>query len=127
MLGDKIATTVLPVIDMERAKSFYTDKLGLSAEGEMTGGLMLGAGMGTKVFLYEKPGGTKAEHTVLGFNVSDLEAEMKELREKGVTFEEYNIEEMGVVTEDGIAVMDGIKSAWFKDTEGNIINIVEMA
>lgn len=126
MLGDKMVTVVLPTTDLERSEKFYTETLGLKKEWEMGGNVLLAAGGNTKILVYEKPTGTKADHTVAGFNVENLEKEMAELREKGVVFEEYTKAEVGFETENGVAVMDGIESAWFKDPDGNILNIVEM-
>lgn len=126
MLGDKMVTVVLPTTDMERSEKFYTETLGLKKEWGMAGNILLAAGGDTKILVYEKTGGTKADHTVAGFNVENLEKEMAELREKGVVFEEYTVAEVGFETENGVAVMDGIESAWFKDPDGNILNIVEM-
>jgi hypothetical protein len=68
------------------------------------------------------------ESTALGFSIAadSFDGIVAELRAKGVVFEEYDIPEMGLTTVDGVAEVDGIKSAWFKDTEGNIINIAVM-
>ena len=124
MLTDKAVAAILPAADLERAANFYEDKLGLKEEDRSGGGVLLGAGMGTKIFIYEKPGGTKADHTVAGFNVDNVEREVEELRAKGITFEEYDMP--GLKTINGIATMDSVKSAWFKDTEGNIIALNQM-
>ena len=71
-----------------------------------------------------KRAATKADNTAAGFLVDDLEATMKELRAKGVKFEEYDFP--GLKTVNGIATTDGEKGAWFKDTEGNILALAEM-
>ena len=123
MLTNAPAAAVLPVSDMERAVEFYTQTLGLKPKGSMEGGVMLEAGMGTMVFIYVRPG-VKVEHTQLGFSVDDLEAEVAELRGKGVEFEDYDMP--GLTTEDGISTMGNSKSAWFKDPDGNIIAVNQM-
>lgn len=125
MLGDKFVATALPVADLDRAASFYEEKLGLKRQSEFEGGVSFEAGEGTGLFLYQR-GPTKADHTVAGFRVDDVEKEVGELRAKGVEFEEYDIPEMGIKTENGIATMGDIKSAWFKDLDGNILAINQM-
>lgn len=116
---------VLPVVDVSRAKSFYRDTLGLeiSEWPEASGYFVGSAGAGTSILFYERPVPTKAEHTVAGFSVDDLEATMAELRSAGVVFEEYDMP--GLKTEHGVAVAGSMKSAWFRDTEGNILSISE--
>lgn len=124
MLNNKPAMAVLTTDSLDRARDFYVQTLGLELEQEVAGGIMLDAGMGTKFYVYEKPGVMKPDATVLGFNVENLEQEMMELRNKGIMFEEYD--QPGLKTENGVAMMDGMKSAWFKDPDGNIINVAEM-
>lgn len=112
---------VLPVVDYARAKTFYTDVLGLEVTDlQMPGYGQVHAGDGTLILLYEREA-TLAEHTVAEFAVSDFDAVIAELRERGVVFEEYDMP--GLKTEHGVAVMGDMKSAWLKDTEGNIIAI----
>jgi predicted enzyme related to lactoylglutathione lyase len=121
MLTNRAVTPTIPVVDLGRARSFYERTLGLKVsreDGSM--GLMLDAGDCTKLYLYKRAA-TRADHTVASFEVDDIEAEVKELRRKGVVFEEYDIPEMGLKTVNGIAAMNGEKAAWFKDTEGNIL------
>jgi len=75
------------------------------------------------LYVYQRSA-TKADHTVASFKVNDLEAEVKELKAKGVKFEEIAIP--GIKTVNGIATMGKMKAAWFKDTEGNILSITQM-
>ena len=125
MLGNKMVYPTLPVVDISRARKFYEDKLGLKVLAEdQSPGLVLGAGKGTLLYIYQR-GQTKADHTVVEFEVDDIEAEVKELRSRGVQFEEYDMPEMGIKTVDGIASMGDMKGAWFKDTEGNILALGE--
>lgn len=125
MLKDKMVAATLPVVNMERARKFYEDKLGLKVMQADMGGVMLQAGGGTTLYLYQR-GPTKADHTVASFNVDNIEAEMSELGAKGIVFEEYDMPQMHIKTINGLATMDGTKMAWFKDTEGNILSITQM-
>lgn len=124
MLKDKMVAATLPAVDLERARKFYEEKLGLKVTQTDKGGVMLQAGGGTALFLYRR-GPTKADHTVASFNVDNIEAEMSELGAKGVVFEEYDMPQMHIKTINGLATMDGAKMAWFKDTEGNILSITQ--
>lgn len=117
------AAAMLPAQDLERAKAFYRDKLGLTPtqEGDPMAGATfeLSGGTGFAVFLSSgKPSGT---HTQMALEVQDLEATVKDLRSRGLKFEEYD--SPGLKTKDGIAEVAGTKVAWFKDSEGNLIAI----
>ena len=126
MLKNARVTPTLPAVDLKRARKFYEDKLGLKVVREDPGpGIMVQAGNGTSLYIYQR-GATKADHTVANFKVEDVEAEVKNLKAKGVKFEEYDIPGMGIKTVNGIATMDAYKGAWFKDTEGNILGISNM-
>ena len=118
------AYAVLPAEELSRARSFYGETLGLEiSDSGVSGEFFVSAGLGTKVMVYERAR-TSAEHTVLTFVVEDLKSVVSELREHGIVFEEYSMP--GLSTVDGIAEMDGGYAAWFKDTEGNIVNIAQM-
>jgi len=126
MLGTANVHPTLPAVDMGRAKKFYQEVLGLKLAGEdPTGGTMFKAGQ-TYIYLYPR-GVTKADHTVAEFDVDDIEAEVKELRAKGVTFQDLDMPDMGIKTVNGVATItmpEGeLKAAWFTDTEGNILAI----
>ena len=125
MLKDKMVAATLPVVDMERATKFYEEKLGLKVMQTDMGGVMFQAGGGTGLYLYRR-GPTKADHTVASFNVDNIEAEISDLRAKGVVFEEYDIPQMNIKTINGLATAGGAKMAWFKDTEGNILGVTQM-
>lgn len=126
MLRDAPVYAVLPAEDIQRAKKFYTQKLGLrSMDVPDSGMASFECGDGTLLNLYEREGGTKADHTVAGWLVDDIEKTVDQLSERGVVFEQYDIP--GLETnERGIAESNGMKSAWFKDTEGNILSFAEM-
>ena len=115
---------VLPAEDIDRARTFYLDVLGLEVSEVSSGReFFIHSGSGTKVLVYERPR-TVAEHTVLSFEVDDVHATVAELRSRGVLFEEYDLP--GLVTTDAVAEYPDSWGAWFTDPEGNIVNIVQM-
>ncbi|MCH7492271.1 VOC family protein [Patescibacteria group bacterium] len=121
MLGDAKVEVTIPVVDLDRAKKFYGETLGLKPMGvDIPESELYEAGSGTLVYIYLR-GATKADHTVASFEVPDVEETVKELKEKGVVFEEYDNEQ--VKTVDGVATLGDSKVAWFKDTEGNILAV----
>jgi predicted enzyme related to lactoylglutathione lyase len=125
MLSDYPVAAILPAVDMARAKDFYQNKLGLKLQPmPMEDPMIFEAGAGTSLVIYHKSEGTKAEHTVAGFNVKELEQLIETLSAKGVVFEDYDMP--GLKTVDHIMDYGGIKSAWFKDSEGNILALNQM-
>jgi catechol 2,3-dioxygenase-like lactoylglutathione lyase family enzyme len=114
----------LPVVDLQRARKFYEEKLGLRLREEMPGGVLYDCGGGTMLHLYQRAP-TKADNTAAAFLVDNIEAEVAELKRKGITFEEYDMP--GLKTEGGIATTDQEQIAWFKDTEGNILAVSQLA
>ena len=126
MLYSASVRATLPVVNIKRAKKFYQEKIGLKVVKEdPTPGLLLECKDGSSIYLYQR-GATKADHTVAAFTVKDIEAEVKDLKSKGIKFEDYDIPGMGLKTVNGIATMGEYKTAWFKDTEGNILGIANM-
>jgi predicted enzyme related to lactoylglutathione lyase len=131
-LGDYPATAVLRAEDLARAKKFYADVLGLKqrdfpgATGE--GMAVFAAGDGTGFMIYERPGMPAPQNTAMGFGVpaDRFDEVAADLRASGVSFEDYDLPETGLKTVDGIAELPGTRAAWFKDSEGNIVNIVAM-
>jgi predicted enzyme related to lactoylglutathione lyase len=131
-LGDYPAAAVLRAEDLARAKKFYADVLGLKP-GDLSGPASEGMGMfragdGTGVMIYERPGMPAPQNTALGFGVpaGEFDGVVADLRAKGVTFEDYDLPEIGLKTVNGIAEFEGSKAAWFRDSEDNIINIASM-
>jgi catechol 2,3-dioxygenase-like lactoylglutathione lyase family enzyme len=119
MLQDSQVTANIPAADLERARLFYEEKLGLTPADENPGGLIYKAG-GTAFFLYQTDYAGQAGHTIAQFHVSDVRAEVDELRSRGVTFEHYDMP--GITWDDDIATLDGTThAAWFKDSEDNIL------
>ncbi|HZB85415.1 MAG TPA: VOC family protein [Gaiellaceae bacterium] len=125
MLEQAEITAVVPVSDVEAAIRFYGETLGLelgerredlpeNREAEFT------AKQGT-LLAYESVGAGKSRHTVAGFRVDDIEAVVAGLRDRGVSFEEYDLPDLK--TENGIAAVGDVRAAWCKDPDGNIIAI----
>lgn len=110
------------VNDLQKAKQFYGDTLGLKVS-ETPEGLQLNTG-GTTVFLYAKPDHTPASFTVLNFQVNDIEAAVKELKALGIQLEQYNLPDLKT-DESGIFRGPGPQIAWFKDPAGNILSVLE--
>lgn len=120
MLRSAPVTTILPVVDMRRARDFYENTLGLIAQGLGPDGKFLYVcGGGVTLALFQRESGTKADHTALSFEVKDIEATIKALETKGVVFADYDLP--GLKTVDHVCVLGAEKAAWFNDTEGNIL------
>ena len=113
----------LPVKDLRRARQFYEEKLGFSPKRELGGGVVYEFAGGTGCFVYPTPNAGTSRASQAFWQVADVEREVAELKSKGVVFEEYDMP--GLKTKNGIATAGGAKSAWFKDTEGNILAIVQ--
>jgi catechol 2,3-dioxygenase-like lactoylglutathione lyase family enzyme len=128
MLEQSNVATRLPVQDMERARRFYREKLGLTPAEERPGGLLYHCGM-SSFGLFQSAGRAAGTHTQMGWEVADIEPVVEILRSRGVVFEEYDLP--GLKTVNGIAEIEGNypskgraeRAAWFKDSEGNLIGI----
>ena len=118
--------SVLPTIavdDLDRAIKFYSETLGLSVrrlQGDMGDGALVEIGDSDRLLLY-KSSYKRGETTYASFVVDDVESSVRELRGKGVTFEEYDFP--GLKTVNGIATTGDLKTGWFKDSEGNTLAI----
>jgi catechol 2,3-dioxygenase-like lactoylglutathione lyase family enzyme len=124
MLANAKIHPTLPVVDLKRAQKFYEEKLGLKiVKSDPSPGVLLQAGDGTMLYIYQRAA-TKADHTAASFSVKDVEAEVKELKAKGVVFED--VDQPDFKTVDGIFTMGEMKAAWFKDTEGNTLAVTNM-
>ncbi len=124
MLADSAAFSGFAVPDIEAARGFYADTLGLRAEvnQEMGGMLTLHLGGGTDVMVYPKPDHSPATYTVLNFPVDDIDRAVDELTAKGVQFERYD----GFDQDDkGIARGQGPAIAWFTDPAGNVLSVLQ--
>lgn len=125
MLKDYPVHPTIPVTDLERAKAFYEQKLGLTPDKSTHEGQSYSAGENTKIYIYQREP-SKSDHTLAGFNVDNIEEVVDELTGKGITFEQYNIPGGLVTNEKGISTIGDTKAAWFKDPDGNILGIVQM-
>jgi catechol 2,3-dioxygenase-like lactoylglutathione lyase family enzyme len=111
----------LPAKDVARARRFYEEKLGFKPSKELAGGVAYEFAGGTACFLYPTPNAGTSSASQAFWDVEDVEKEVAELKAKGVTFEQYDMPGM----QGSIATAGGAKAAWFKDTEGNILAIVQ--
>lgn len=124
MLADASVTTILPIVDPERARAYYRDALGLDYLGVNTEGQELfRLGAGGVLALMPKPEGQQAAHTVMSFEVHDIGDHIRDLATRGVVFEDYDLP--GLKTVDHVCVLGSERAAWFKDSEGNILCLHE--
>lgn len=114
---------MLPVKDLDRARRFYEQQLGLRAGSARPDGKFVYRCGGTQIALFPRPGGTKAEHTALSFKVADIRASIRELEARGVRFADYDLP--GLKTVEHVCVLGAEKAAWFQDSEGNILCLHE--
>jgi len=128
MLRNGRVAARLPAQNLERAKAFYAEKLGLEPVEEREGGLRYVCAAG-EFALFESAGSASGDHTQMGWEVDNIEATVRDLRARGVVFEEYDLP--GLKTVDGIADIEGNypskgsgeRGAWFRDSEGNMLGI----
>ena len=115
---------MIPAADLDRATKFYTETLGLEPDPSAPEDAnILLSGDGTRIVIYPTPSAGQAAHTLAGWNVPDVRAEVAALKEKGVTLEEYDMPDIGIKTVDGVATLPIGTAAWFKDSEGNILGL----
>ena len=123
MLDRASAQATIAVSDLDRAKKFYGETLGLPLKDERADGVTYKAG-NTWFLVYPSQFAGTSQSTCMAFEVDgDLETAVKELRDGGVTFEDYDLP--GLKTKNGIAEIGGVKGAWFKDPDGNILAVGE--
>jgi predicted enzyme related to lactoylglutathione lyase len=115
----------LPAKDMARARRFYEDKLGFKATGELEGGVYYEFAQGTACFLYATPNAGTSKASQAFWQVDDIEREVAELKQRGLEFEEYDMPNMK--GKNSIYAGGGAKAAWFKDSEGNILAVIQTA
>jgi catechol 2,3-dioxygenase-like lactoylglutathione lyase family enzyme len=121
MLKNARIVPYIPVANVARARKFYEEKIGLVAKEEYAGGVVYECGDGSWVFMYPSAGAGTSRASTAFWAVNDVVAEVAALRKEGVVLEEYDMP--GLKTVNGIATGGGAKTAWFKDTEGNILAI----
>jgi predicted enzyme related to lactoylglutathione lyase len=127
-LTDAPLTASVPAHDIERAKRWYEEKLGVTPAQDLGPAGQLYSTGGTNWVIYQTPSAGTGKHTIAAWIVPDLEATVKELRAKGVKFEDYALGDQGPTTENGIARdPSGGAAAWFTDSEDNILVITQLA
>ncbi|MEU5892254.1 VOC family protein [Streptomyces sp. NPDC047461] len=131
MLARGRVATRLPAQDLERARRFYAEKLGLEPVDERPGGLLYRCS-GTDFALFASTGASAGTFTQMGWEVDDIKAVVAELKRRGVVFEDVDVP--GLRTKDSIADVEGNypskgargeRAAWFRDSEGNLLGIGE--
>jgi catechol 2,3-dioxygenase-like lactoylglutathione lyase family enzyme len=128
MLSNGKVASRLPAQDLDRARAFYAEKLGMKPIEEREGGLRYVGAQG-EFALFASAGAASGDHTQMGWEVDDIEATVRELRGRGVVFEDYDLP--GLTTVDAIAEIEGNypskgrgeRGAWFRDSEGNMLGI----
>lgn len=129
MLKDSNVSARIPAQDLDRARLFYSSKLGLNPVEERPGGLRYRCGTGY-FSVFQSSGSASGAHTQMAWEVDDIESTVEELRRRGVVFEEYDVP--GLKTVNGIATVKGNypskgsvgeRGAWFRDSEGNLLGI----
>ena len=116
--------TALPVEDLARAKAYYRDKLGLEPTREVEGALFYEGSSDSGFLLFPTSGRPSGQHTQMAWFVTDIVATVAELKRRGVRFEEYDFP--GLKTIDGVADLGYEKSAWFRDSEGNLLALGQL-
>ncbi len=122
MLGKADAIPMIAVTDLDRARRFYEETLGPKTKDEWGAGFTLESG-DTLVNIYKSEFAGTNKATALNFDVDDIEEEVGVLKEKGVFFEQYNVP--GLEQRGDLYVGEGMKTAWFKDPDGNILSLIE--
>jgi predicted enzyme related to lactoylglutathione lyase len=123
MLKNAPVVPYIPATDVARARKFYEEKVGLVPKQEIAGDVVYECGQGSWIFLYESVGAGTSKASQAFWQVEDVDVEVTALRAKGVVFEEYDVP--GIKTVNGIATTGDNKAAWFKDSEGNIMAIIQ--
>ncbi len=133
MLGDSPVHPTLPCVDLQAARKFYGDILGLKeiplpgyVEEAASIGAMYECGQGTMLFVYIRPEPSKADNTAANWMVADVDALADELISRGLTLETYDMPDMHFDAR-GVATMGEVKGAWIKDPDGNILSFTQPA
>lgn len=116
--------TTLPAADLDRARHFYEETLGFTPAEVQPGGVFYDTAGGSRFLVFPTASRPSGSHTQIGFQVEDIETEVAGLRARGVVFEAYDMPAFDHQTM--IATLPSVRSAWFKDSEGNLLGIVEI-
>lgn len=119
MLQNAHAYTKLPASDPQRARRFYVETLGFSPEWEKDGHIWLTHADGSSILVFPSSGKASGDHDQCGWMVDDVEVEVADLRSRGITFEEFPDRHFV----DGISADGYFTAAWFRDSEGNLLNV----
>jgi catechol 2,3-dioxygenase-like lactoylglutathione lyase family enzyme len=123
-LARSTVAMMLPVTDPDRAKTFYTEKLGLDYTGTNDEGApTYTLGGGATLVLLPRPDSTPSGSTAMSFEVDDVAGEVRDLAQRGIGFEDYDLPELKTV--DHVCVLGSEKAAWFKDPDGNVLCLHE--
>jgi catechol-2,3-dioxygenase len=123
MWDSAYAEATLPAKDLDRARSFYSDRLGLDPVSEDRAGVHFVMG-GTRFRLFRSGGAASGAHTQLALMVVDVQSVVNELKSRGLEFENYDYPNLKTV--DGVADLGYARAAWFKDSEGNLLGIAQL-
>jgi catechol 2,3-dioxygenase-like lactoylglutathione lyase family enzyme len=123
MLGKADATPMIAVKDLDRARRFYEETLGLDTKEAMAGEVLEVRSGDTLINVYRSEFAGTNQATALTFDVDDIESEVRELKERGVFFQHYDMP--GLEQRGDLYVGEGMKTAWFKDPDGNILSLFE--
>lgn len=125
-LTHRAVAMMLPVTDVDRARTFYSESLGLDYIGTNDeGSAIFALDGGSTLVLLPRPDSTPSPSTAMSFEVDDIKAEVIDLENRGVVFEDYDLPELTTV--DHVAEMGSEKAAWFKDPDGNVLCLHEQA
>ncbi len=116
------ARATIPARDLQTARQWYADKLGLKPDQELATGLLYECD-NSGFMIYQTQFAGTGQNTLMSFETDDLDREMGDMRKKGVKFEDYNLGDIKTV--NGVASIDGLRGAWFKDADGNILSVVQ--
>ena len=125
MIGRADATPMIAVKDLDRARTFYEGMLGLKLKDQEGGEVLTLESGDTTINVYRSEFAGTNKATALNFDVKDIAAEVRDLKDKGIMFEHYDLP--GLEPEGDLYVADGFKTAWFKDPDGNILSLIEGA
>ena len=123
MLQDAPLYAYIPARNMARARKFYEEKVGLKATEQTNGGVVYAFGKGTAAFLYPTPNAGTSQTSQAFWSVADADREIEALKARGVVFEHYDMP--GERNPAGAITAGGAKAAWFKDSEGNIMALIQ--
>ncbi|HSV81968.1 MAG TPA: VOC family protein [Ramlibacter sp.] len=123
MLQDFPMYAYIPARDLARARQFYETKLGFQPKEVINGGVVYGFGQGTACFLYQTPNAGTSQASQAFWSVADVDREIEALKARGVVFEDYDLP--GEKSAAGALTAGGAKAAWFKDSEGNIMALIQ--